>query len=244
MGGYGGYGGMGMGMLGQQQQQQQVGRPWLYAMEESVNAFGQLTWVLDNTYRALFGTLAAVLGVSDAMSHMKGNVFSVLKSLSVFRLLGRLVNFVRVRILGQSAVQRDAAQFAASSGSSSSAMVAASAIAIGAPAVSSSSWATAAGWGIALVIAWKLLQALVQAAESSGPSSSTAGARSPGGAVATALHSFAGETPDELSFAAGARIAVLERPDSDWWTGRVDGAEKIGWFPAAYVRLERSDRAD
>ncbi|XP_076995937.1 SH3 domain-containing protein 19 isoform X3 [Tamandua tetradactyla] len=49
-----------------------------------------------------------------------------------------------------------------------------------------------------------------------------------------ALHSFAAETSEDLSFQRGDRILLLERLDADWYKGRLRGREGI--FPAVFVR--------
>lgn len=54
--------------------------------------------------------------------------------------------------------------------------------------------------------------------------------------VVTAEHPFAGQQPGDLSFAAGDRITVITKSDSqnDWWEGQLaDG--RVGLFPANYV---------
>ncbi|TNN35123.1 SH3 domain-containing YSC84-like protein 1 [Liparis tanakae] len=56
--------------------------------------------------------------------------------------------------------------------------------------------------------------------------------------VVTATHLFAGEQPGDLSFAAGDRITVITKTDSeyDWWEGQLaDG--RVGIFPANFVAL-------
>ncbi|XP_004686151.2 PREDICTED: SH3 domain-containing YSC84-like protein 1 [Condylura cristata] len=53
--------------------------------------------------------------------------------------------------------------------------------------------------------------------------------------VVTALYSFEGQQPGDLTFQAGDRITVLARTDShfDWWEGELRG--RTGIFPANYV---------
>lgn len=54
--------------------------------------------------------------------------------------------------------------------------------------------------------------------------------------VVTATHSFTGQQPGDLSFAAGDSITVITRTDTqnDWWEGRLaDG--RVGIFPANFV---------
>ena len=48
-----------------------------------------------------------------------------------------------------------------------------------------------------------------------------------------AVHDFNGTQEDELSFAAGATIALLDKPEGDWWKGECDG--RTGVFPSNYV---------
>ncbi|XP_028372664.1 SH3 domain-containing YSC84-like protein 1 isoform X1 [Phyllostomus discolor] len=53
----------------------------------------------------------------------------------------------------------------------------------------------------------------------------------------TALYSFQGQQPGDLSFRAGDRITVTSKSDShfDWWEGELRG--QIGIFPANYVTM-------
>ncbi|XP_005867323.1 PREDICTED: SH3 domain-containing YSC84-like protein 1 isoform X1 [Myotis brandtii] len=53
----------------------------------------------------------------------------------------------------------------------------------------------------------------------------------------TALYSFEGQQPGDLSFKAGDRITVTSKTDSnfDWWEGRLRG--QTGIFPANYVTM-------
>ncbi|NWT64774.1 SH3Y1 protein, partial [Prunella himalayana] len=53
----------------------------------------------------------------------------------------------------------------------------------------------------------------------------------------TALYSFEGQQPGDLTFKAGDRITVTTKTNSqfDWWEGRIGG--KTGIFPANYVAI-------
>ncbi|XP_076245202.1 SH3 domain-containing lethal (3) 05822 isoform X2 [Calliopsis andreniformis] len=51
--------------------------------------------------------------------------------------------------------------------------------------------------------------------------------------VVTAIYSFKGETPEDLTFDEGARITVLSRISDDWLYGEYKGRQ--GWFPVNYV---------
>jgi len=42
-----------------------------------------------------------------------------------------------------------------------------------------------------------------------------------------------GQDPNDLSFAAGDIIEIVEETNADWWTGRLNG--KQGLFPSTYV---------
>ena len=50
-----------------------------------------------------------------------------------------------------------------------------------------------------------------------------------------AVHPFNGGSLEDLTFAAGDRIKVLARLNSDWLRGSLNGQEGI--FPLAYVDL-------
>ncbi|XP_063401729.1 SH3 domain-containing YSC84-like protein 1 [Mytilus trossulus] len=56
--------------------------------------------------------------------------------------------------------------------------------------------------------------------------------------TATALHSFQGQLPCDLSFKAGDVIQVLTQTtsDCDWWEGECHG--NIGLFPSNYVKVK------
>ncbi|KAM5251447.1 SH3 domain-containing YSC84-like protein 1 isoform 3-T3 [Hipposideros larvatus] len=53
----------------------------------------------------------------------------------------------------------------------------------------------------------------------------------------TALYSFQGQQPGDLSFQTGDRITVISKTDShfDWWEGKLRG--QTGIFPANYVTM-------
>lgn len=53
-----------------------------------------------------------------------------------------------------------------------------------------------------------------------------------------AMHDFAPQQQDAncLSFRAGQVIHVLNRDNSGWWDGELDGQR--GWFPSNYVNPE------
>lgn len=56
----------------------------------------------------------------------------------------------------------------------------------------------------------------------------------------TALYSFEGQQPGDLTFKAGDKIMVTTKTDSqfDWWEGRV--GEQTGIFPANYVAISNN----
>lgn len=53
---------------------------------------------------------------------------------------------------------------------------------------------------------------------------------------AIALYDNEIEDDEELAFTAGQRIEVIEKDDSGWWRGKVDGRQ--GLFPINYVKME------
>ena len=42
---------------------------------------------------------------------------------------------------------------------------------------------------------------------------------------------------DELSFRVGDVIEILDMSDDVWWQGSAN--DKMGWFPASFVRVSR-----
>ena len=52
---------------------------------------------------------------------------------------------------------------------------------------------------------------------------------------AAALYPYTGTNPDELPFAEGDILAVIDRSDADWWKVEQDGLVFI--IPAGYVEL-------
>lgn len=52
---------------------------------------------------------------------------------------------------------------------------------------------------------------------------------------ADALMDRNGAAQDELSFSVSNVIAVLDMTEDDWWQGIVE--DRIGWFPASWVRV-------
>ncbi|XP_067840296.1 SH3 domain-containing YSC84-like protein 1 isoform X2 [Heptranchias perlo] len=57
--------------------------------------------------------------------------------------------------------------------------------------------------------------------------------------IVTAIHSFEGQAPGDLSFSAGDKITVTSRTKSqfDWWEGKLQG--NVGIFPANYVSVSQ-----
>ncbi|KIN94364.1 hypothetical protein M404DRAFT_1008388 [Pisolithus tinctorius Marx 270] len=52
---------------------------------------------------------------------------------------------------------------------------------------------------------------------------------------ATALYSYKGSGPDELSFNEGDVLTIVDRVESDWWRAERDGV--VYAVPAAYVEV-------
>lgn len=53
-----------------------------------------------------------------------------------------------------------------------------------------------------------------------------------------AMHDYLAENPTCLSFRTGQVIHVLNRDNSGWWDGELEG--RRGWFPSNYVNAEMS----
>ena len=53
---------------------------------------------------------------------------------------------------------------------------------------------------------------------------------------AIALYDNEVDDDEELAFTQGQRIEVIEKDDSGWYKGRLDG--RVGLFPINYVKLE------
>ena len=56
---------------------------------------------------------------------------------------------------------------------------------------------------------------------------------------AIALHDFMSDSPGDLQFAAGSKIAVIEIVSEEWLKGRLDGEEGI--FPTAFVEKQEDE---
>ena len=52
---------------------------------------------------------------------------------------------------------------------------------------------------------------------------------------ATALYPYTGNNPDELPFAEGDTLTVIDRSDVDWW--KVEQGGSVFIVPAGYVEL-------
>ncbi|KAI9199509.1 uncharacterized protein BJ171DRAFT_214942, partial [Polychytrium aggregatum] len=48
-------------------------------------------------------------------------------------------------------------------------------------------------------------------------------------------YSYTASNMDELSFAEGQIIRVLQKAEGGWWEGQLDQEHVVGWFPANYV---------
>jgi hypothetical protein len=53
---------------------------------------------------------------------------------------------------------------------------------------------------------------------------------------AEALWDYKSYDPEELSFAAGDMIEIIERADSNWWWA--SSQTELGWVPAPFLRLK------
>lgn len=52
---------------------------------------------------------------------------------------------------------------------------------------------------------------------------------------ATALYSYEGSNADELPFAEGDELTIVDRADADWWKAEQGGVVFI--VPAAYLQI-------
>ncbi|KNC49400.1 uncharacterized protein AMSG_05403 [Thecamonas trahens ATCC 50062] len=81
------------------------------------------------------------------------------------------------------------------------------------------------------------------ASSSIGKAKHKIGAKGSGNARGVALYDFEAESPDEVSFKAGAVITNIAFTRSEeWWRGIVNGRE--GLFPSDFVELTEDDAAD
>ena len=53
--------------------------------------------------------------------------------------------------------------------------------------------------------------------------------------IAQALYDYAGSNADELPFAEGDQLTIVDRSDADWWKAEQGGIVFI--VPAAYLAL-------
>jgi hypothetical protein len=58
--------------------------------------------------------------------------------------------------------------------------------------------------------------------------------------TAEAIYEHVGMLADELSFATGDTITILESNSGPLWYGAC--GDKTGWFPSSYVRTQNSSR--
>jgi hypothetical protein len=54
-------------------------------------------------------------------------------------------------------------------------------------------------------------------------------------AKATAIYSYTGGNPDELPFAEGDELSIIDKSDADWWKAVQGGVIFI--VPAAYLEV-------
>ena len=53
---------------------------------------------------------------------------------------------------------------------------------------------------------------------------------------ARALYSYEGNSPDELPFAEGDELTIVDRSETDWWKAEREGVVFI--VPAGYLEIE------
>jgi hypothetical protein len=61
-----------------------------------------------------------------------------------------------------------------------------------------------------------------------------------GGGSCVALFAYTASQRDELSFAKGDRIQIIDKDETEWWTGAIRGEK--GKFPSNYVKEISSAR--
>ena len=52
---------------------------------------------------------------------------------------------------------------------------------------------------------------------------------------AEAMWAYQGSEANEISFPAGAQLAILRKVSAEWWEAQYEG--RVGYFPAAYARI-------
>ena len=57
---------------------------------------------------------------------------------------------------------------------------------------------------------------------------------------AEALWAYQGTEANEISFPAGAQLAILRKVSAEWWEAQYEG--RVGYFPATYVRVVSGTR--
>lgn len=62
--------------------------------------------------------------------------------------------------------------------------------------------------------------------------------------IVEALYDYNGRDATDLSLQRGARIAVMEKLNGDWWRGRDINSGREGIFPSNYVRGASNDYGD
>lgn len=58
--------------------------------------------------------------------------------------------------------------------------------------------------------------------------------------VFVALYDYAARTTEDLNFAKGERLQVIDNSDGDWWFARSLKTGREGYIPCNYVAAERS----
>ena len=59
---------------------------------------------------------------------------------------------------------------------------------------------------------------------------------------AEAMWAYQGSEANEISFPAGAQLAILRKVSAEWWEAQYEG--RVGYFPAAYARIVSTGMKD
>ncbi|PSN38809.1 hypothetical protein C0J52_07904 [Blattella germanica] len=243
-GGFGNYGGYGMNRFGNHllgnepesrfvQMAEESSRPAFQSIESLVQAVGSISFMLDSTFHAVYGSFRAVLGVAENFGRLRsvfGQIFSTLSILRLLRWLYRKLQY----LLGLQKGREDIWEQAAT-GSLPPEMETKDA---------KSSWPIVVFMGIMCAgpyLVWKLANSLSNTIfPNANDPSDWCKCKEPIYS-AVALYDFVAESNKELNFKAGQRLLIapkeLQPRNGKGWMLATTNGKTVGLVPYNYLKI-------
>lgn len=236
--GYRGYGGMGPGMGGP------AGSGALGSLHSAVESFGRFSRILDASFEAIYGSFSSILRLVETFGHLRREVFFLLQSFAILKLLFmavRRVNGVSKTLSGRALLPVPAdvsAQFDVDAfdrfngaGPMEAAHPTRGRALLGAFLLLSMVAAP-----VVLNRVWRFFWFLFRKAAPPDVLGQRVSVR--------ALYDFPGEGPQDLPFRKGDELHLLEEPREGAAWVQAESNGRVGAIPLPYVEIQKASPAD